>query len=93
MPAAPGPLCTALCTAQALAHLDLSHNHIGTRPDSETSRDGWENFKHAPLQQLTTLKLNDNQLGWDQKVFNEQVAMLKEKKARAHSHSNSGRGG
>ena len=29
---------------KALAHVDLSHNRIGTRPDSETSRDGCENF-------------------------------------------------
>ena len=64
-----------------LKHLDLSHNSIGTRPDSETSRDGWENFKHATLQQLHTFKLNDNALDWDQKTFNEQIAMLKEKKA------------
>ena len=73
---------------KALAHLDLSHNRIGTRPDSETSRDGWENFKHAPLQQLTTLKLNDNALAWDQKAFNEQVAMLKEKKLKHISLEN-----
>ena len=48
----------------------------------------WENFKHAPLLQLTTLKLNDNALPWDQKMFNEQVAMLKEKKLKHISLEN-----
>lgn len=42
----------------ALVHLDLSSNLIGTRPDSETSRDGWENFKNSPLQKLKTLDLS-----------------------------------
>ena len=73
---------------KALAVLDLSHNSIGTRPDSETSRDGWENFKHATLQQLHTFKLNDNALDWDQKTFNEQIAMLKEKKLKHISLEN-----
>ena len=41
---------------KSIAHLDLSHNLIGTRPDSETSRDGWEQLKNAPLQQLSTLR-------------------------------------
>ena len=48
----------------------------------------WENFKHAPLLQLTTLKLNDNALAWDQKMFNEQIAMLKEKKLKHISLEN-----
>ena len=67
---------------KSIAHLDLSHNLIGTRPDSETSRDGWEQLKNAPLQQLSTLRLNNNKLNWDQQTFNEQVATLKEKKIR-----------
>ena len=67
---------------KALAYLNLSHNLIGTRPDSETSRDGWENFKNATLQQLQTLDLSSNRLDWDQKAFNEQVATLKDKKLR-----------
>ena len=67
---------------KALRVCDLSHNLIGTRPDSETSRDGWEHFKHAPLLQLTTLSLHSNQLDWDQQAFNEQVATLKEKKIK-----------
>lgn len=67
---------------KALVHLDLSHNLIGSRPDSETSRDGWENFKNSSLQQLTHLDLSYNMLGWDQKTFNEQVASLKDKRLR-----------
>ena len=67
---------------KALSHLNLSHNLIGTRPDSETSRDGWENFKNSALPQLSHFDLSHNQLGWDQKTFNEQVASLKEKKIR-----------
>lgn len=67
---------------KALHTLNLSHNLIGTRPDSETSRDGWENFKNSPLQQLADLDLSFNQLSWDQKSFNDQVASLKEKKLR-----------
>ena len=67
---------------KALAYLNLSHNYIGTRPDSETSRDGWENFKNSSLQQLSTFDLSHNQLNWDQKTFNEQVASLKEKRIK-----------
>ena len=58
---------------QALSHLNLSHNLIGTRPDSETSRDGWENFKNSSLQKLAHFDLSYNKLDWDQKAFNEQV--------------------
>ena len=67
---------------KTLAHLDLSHNLIGTRPESETSPDGWENFKNSPLQQLTRLDLSYNQMNWDQKTFNDQVVTLKEKSLR-----------
>ena len=67
---------------KALAFLNLSHNLIGTRPDSETSRDGWEHFKNASLQQLANIDLSYNMLDWDQKSFNEQVASFKEKKLR-----------
>ena len=67
---------------KALSHLNLSNNLIGTRPDSETSRDGWENFKNSSLQQLSTLDISYNQLGWDQKTYNEQAASLKEKKIK-----------
>jgi Leucine-rich repeat (LRR) protein len=58
---------------KALSHLNLSHNLIGSRPDSETSKDGWENFKNSSLQQLTHFDLSYNKLDWDQKTFNEQV--------------------
>ena len=67
---------------KALAYLNLSHNLIGTRPDSETSRDGWENFKNASLQQLKKLDLSYNMLDWDQKSFNESVATFKDKKLK-----------
>ena len=46
---------------------------VRPRRAQETSRDGWENFKNAALQQLKTLKLNNNLLNWDQKLFNEQA--------------------
>ena len=67
---------------KALVHLDLSSNEVGTRPDSETSRDGWELFKNAPLQQLGTLDLSNNELNWSQQVFNDQIAHMKEKRLR-----------
>jgi len=67
---------------KALSHLNLSHNLIGTRPDTETSKDGWENFKNSSLQQLTHFDLSYNKLNWDQKAFNEQVQTLKDKKLK-----------
>ena len=77
-----GGLPSTFAKLKQLTSLNLSHNLIGTRPDSETSRDGWENFKNSALPQLSHFDLSHNQLGWDQKTFNEQVASLKEKKIR-----------
>ena len=55
-----------LSGVKALIYLNLSNNVIGTRPDSEITRDGWEHIKNAKLANLKTLMLHDNALNWDQ---------------------------